>query len=338
MSRALACLLAATVGCGGAPVEPFGTERAVASSAVTKPSAAAEAGSPAPLERVRRNVARSEAAWVARNPRDLLALYTIDASIVSFGAEGQRVERPEEMVRGMTGFFRGLSEARMRTARVVTADDVATVEWVMIGTTREGRVLGVPALSVMWFDAAGLVVREHVFVDEQTTAMQLGDPGARGRPPVALPSSTVWAPSAGLGDEIAVEIARSFYRALGDKDIQALGQLFADRSTYRDMSRPEDVTGREAIERDFQGFASAFPDLSVELEVVVGASGHAAVTGTWSGTMTGTLGAVASTNKRGAVHFADVFEIVDGRIASLTSYTNGAELAYAFFAQEQTRK
>ncbi len=332
MKRVVAVLALAT-GCGGssAPLAPP-PDRALAPAATTSASAPAGPASAAALEHVRQNVTRSEAAWVARSPRDLQILYTPDASIVSFGAEGRRAETPEEMVRGLSGFWSDLAEVRMRTARVVTAGDVAAVEWVVAGSTREGRVLGVPGLSLMWFGADGLVRKEHLFIDEQTTAMQLGDPGARGRPPLGLPAATTFlAASGATAERASTDLAKAFYRSLADKDVDALAGLLADEAVYRDLARPDDVVGRENIARDFRQLVAAFPDLAVDPTDVVATPSHVVVAGTWSGTMTGALGGLASTNRRGDVHFADVLEIAGGKIVRLTSYTNGAELAAAFF-------
>jgi steroid delta-isomerase-like uncharacterized protein len=162
--------------------------------------------------------------------------------------------------------------------------------------------------------------------------MQLGDKSARGRPPAAEPGATEWRVAGDRdGGKAMAAIAVRFYESIGSKDAPALDRFLNDGAVYRDLARPEDVVGRGAITDDFARFGSAFPDLRFEVSRVIASGKHVLVEGAWSGTMTGALGSLVPTNRRGSVHFLDVLEIEDGKVVRLTSYSNGAELAAAFF-------
>lgn len=332
MSRALLGALAVlTAACGAVPADPASRPRPGA-SALPAASAAGPVVTPlrSSADLARENVARSEAAWAARSTTDLAALYSKDAAIFSWGPGGERRETTAEMVRGLSGFWDGLATVKMRTTRVVAEGDVALAEWVVIGRTKEGLSIGVPGASLMTFDKDGLVIREKLYLDEQTTAMQLGDKTARGRPPAAEPGATEWLVARGAEKEEAnAAVALRFYESLASK--RGLDAVLAESALYRDLARPEDVVGRSAIADDFARFGSAFPDLRFETTRVIAAKSHVVVEGAWSGTMTGALGSLVPTKKHGSVHFLDVLEIENDQVVRLTSYSNGAELAGAFF-------
>ena len=67
-----------------------------------------------------------------------------------------------------------------------------------------------------------------------------------------------------------------------------------------------------------------------EPKLVIGAGRYVAVEGTMTGTMKGKLRGLEPSNQSGTLHFLDVFELRDGKIARHTSYMNSQEFFGAF--------
>ncbi len=304
---------------------PDATGAAIASST-------APAREPTGLEPlIRKNVALAESAWATKSTEALAALYTPDAVFVTWGGDGRRQETTAEMVRGLAGFWGGMAAVKMTTTRVVHAGDLAVAEWVVSGTTAERSRVGVAGVSLMWFAPSGLVTREHLYMDEQTVGMQLGEAGIVARPPIVAPTATRWvdASADASGDTAAVELAKTLYVALQRRDDARLAELFAPDAVHIDFSRPDDARGSAAIRAAFAALADAFPDRTITMARAHAGQGHVVVEGLWAGTMTGRLGAAEPTGRGAEVHFVDVLEIEGGVIARLTTYANGVELARA---------
>lgn len=327
------------VGCGSSEQQPqvaSTTDQPAATEAAqaASPPATAEpvAAPKRPLaELIKENVTGSEAAWGSKDIKKLGALYTPDAAFATWGMTGAKEEKGPEMLKGLEGFWAALAEVKLKTGRVIQSNDLAISEWVVTATTQDKKTLGVSGVSLMWFADDGRVKREHLYMDEQTTGMQMGETSLRGRAPMQAPASTEWIAASDSADEKKnVEAVKALYGALDKKDIKAFEGMFADDAVFSDMARPEDVKGKAKIKDDFGKFSKAFPELKLETKQVIGAGKYVVVEGSWTGTMQGQLGTLKASKKSGTIHFVDVFELKDGKVAKLTTYSNGAEFAGAF--------
>ncbi|NUO52893.1 MAG: nuclear transport factor 2 family protein [Polyangiaceae bacterium] len=328
------------VGCGSSEQQPQASDAADqpsatdAAQAASPPVATAEpvAAPKRPLaELIKENVAGSEAAWGAKDIKKLGALYTQDAGFATWGMTGAKEEKGPEMLKGLEGFWAALAEVKLKTGRVIQSNDLAISEWVVTATTQDKKTLGVSGVSLMWFADDGRVKREQLYMDEQTTGMQMGEKSLRGRAPISAPASTEWVTVGNTADEKKnVETIKALYGALDKKDTKAFEGMLADDAVFSDMARPEDVKGKAKIKDDFGKFSKAFPDLKLETKQVIGAGKYVVVEGSWTGTMQGQLGPLKASKKNGTIHFVDVFELKDGKVAKLTTYSNGAEFAGAF--------
>jgi steroid delta-isomerase-like uncharacterized protein len=328
------------VGCGSSEREPQVGEPAdqpaatQAAQAASPPVASAEpvAATKRPLaELIKQNVLDSEAAWAAKDIKKLAATYTEDADFATWSTKGAQLQKGPEMLKGLEGFWGALSEVKLKSSRVTQSGDIAVSEWVVTGTTQDKKTLGVAGVSLMWFAENGLVKREQLYMDEHTTGMQMGDKSLRGRAPAQAPASTEWIAATNSPDEKKnVETIKALYGTLGKKDDKAFEAMLADDAVLSDMARPEDVKGKAKIKDDFFKFSKAFPDLELETKQVIGAGKYVVVEGSWTGTMEGQLGQLKASKKKGTIHFVDIFELRDGKVVKLTSYSNGAEFAGAF--------
>ncbi len=342
--RTISCALALSflVACGSSDpqpqvADPAGQPAATDAAQAEAPPAATSEPAAAPkrplAELVKESVAASEAAWAAKDVKKLETLYTKDASFVTWGLSGPKEQKGAEMIQGLDGFWKSLAEVKMKTSRAIHVGDLVVGEWVVTGTTADKKQLGVSGVSLMWYGEDGKVKREQLYMDEQTVGMQMGEKSLRGRTPAqAQPAaSTEWVTAGGSPDEQKnVEAVKALYATLEKKDTKAFEAALADDAVFADLARPEDVKGKAKIKDDFAKFTKAFPDLKLEAKQVVGAGKYVVVEGSWTGTMEGQLGPLKPTKKKGSLHFVDVFELKDGKVAKLTTYSNGAEFAATF--------
>jgi ketosteroid isomerase-like protein/predicted ester cyclase len=317
-------LAIALLGCGAEAPRPDDPPIATAPSSAT----AAPESEPSALEPlIRKNVALAESAWATKSTEALAALYTPDAVFVTRGADGARQETTSEMVRGLAGFWRGMSAVKMATTRVIHAGDLAAAEWVVSGTTVGRDRVGVAGVSLMWFGPNGLVTREHLYMDEQTVGMQLGEKGIVGRAPISAPTETRWV--GGAEDGASLGVAKALYAALEKNETAELGALFDKDAMHVDWSRADDARGPYPIADGFARIHAAFPDRTFTITRALSTRGHVVIEGAWSGSMKGALGTAPPTGRVATVHFVDIFEMAGSTITRLTTYANGVELAAA---------
>jgi steroid delta-isomerase-like uncharacterized protein len=311
---------------------PAATDAAPAES---PPAASAAPAQPPPkrpmAELIKESTNAAEAAWAAKDMKKLLALYAPDAKLVSFGQAGTKEVGISTMQQELEGLWKGMSEVKLKSARVFQSGSVAVVEWVVAGKTTDAKPIGLAGVSVMTFADDGKIQREHLYMDDQTIGMQMGAKGLKGRQPVALPAATEWL-TAGTADadKKSLDAAKALYAAIDKRDMKTFESAMTDDAVFMDLARPEDIKGKAKVKADLGNFIKAFPDLKLEPKQEIAAGKYVVVEGTWTGTMKGQLGPLKASNKSGTVHFVDVLEIKDGKVAKITTYANSAEFAAAF--------
>jgi len=75
------------------------------------------------------------------------------------------------------------------------------------------------------------------------------------------------------------------------------------------------------------GFRAAFPDLSFEIELVIGEGEYVAARWTASGTHTGLWGAVEPTGRRATFSGVNIFRFDGGKIAEIWNHRDDLGLA-----------
>ena len=102
----------------------------------------------------------------------------------------------------------------------------------------------------------------------------------------------------GLVDHDQVLALDEADRLLGDKKIDELLALFAERAVVVDLAAPRDVTSREAYVRGLRAFAAAFPDFTWESTDRWAAGSYVVDVVRWRGRHTGPLGDLRATGRK----------------------------------------
>ena len=124
----------------------------------------------------------------------------------------------------------------------------------------------------------------------------------------------------------AAELHRGLFGAIVARDYDDLRALFASDAVH--VSGEGDATiGPESVVEEVQGFVTAFPDLSIDIEHqhVVGPS-RSIVEYTFRGTHDGPLDDVATTGEVIPVRACSVVEAHDGFIRRESDYYNTLDM------------
>lgn len=100
----------------------------------------------------------------------------------------------------------------------------------------------------------------------------------------------------------AADVHRRWIEAVNNHDATAAATLYAPNAVVRDPAYQNPLEGREAIQKDFEDFFRAFPDLQFTVRTTIEADGSLASDGAFSGTHQGSLvtdaGEIPPTGKR----------------------------------------
>ena len=113
-----------------------------------------------------------------------------------------------------------------------------------------------------------------------------------------------------MTNEELIARAEDLIAAWNQRDLDRIVSAFCAEARFRDVGRPQDSTGREAVRIDAEEMFESFPDLELELRRTV-ASGHV-VTQEWVARSS------ESALERACVSIADYD--MTGRIASYVRY------------------
>jgi steroid delta-isomerase-like uncharacterized protein len=352
----LVAVLVAAMGCAPEPTlpPPVAATPAPAPPAAPLPPPQVVAPEPPPppkptmADAQRKYLADLEAALAARDAKRFASLYGTGAILVSAGREGvHQATGRDEIEKGREHAFRVVGKAfpdiRWTHTRVLTKGDAMVVEWVAAATDTggfmddkpTGKKLGWRGVSILRFDDDGLVMHETTVLDPLTIMGQLGrgDPRTRVRPPpppLASTTTTWLAANESPEEQKNLEAAKGVYAAFEKKDDKAFLALLSDDVVRSDQTQPEDVKGKEGARRDLQSMTKVFPDLTLTVKNAWAFGALVVTEVELTGTFKGPMGAIKPNGKRGTTHGIDVFEMKDGKVARLTSYANGRELAMQY--------
>jgi len=298
-------IAAAVLGLSAAPDEARMAERQVA--ALTEMVRAVNAG---------------DAAAYAR-------LYDVDATITIPGSpalEGRRAieDYEKDLLREFPG-------ARLGFYAVWQHGPVAAVHYAVNGRTPAGRSMGHEGLLFYRFLPSGLIADERRYLDSLTPMAQLGALGpVPARPLPTLPGgleahTATGSPSEGEN----VALVRASLAALDSKDEGAFLAGIADDAVLDELIEPQPSPGRRNVGAWFERWTRAIPDARSEITGIFGAGAFVLVELVVSGTLDGPLGPIPAANKRFAVHRAAIFQVKGGRLAGISAFMNGKEIAQA---------
>jgi steroid delta-isomerase-like uncharacterized protein len=116
-------------------------------------------------------------------------------------------------------------------------------------------------------------------------------------------------------------LVRRFYEEVWDKgNLEVCDEVFADDYLRHDLRPTEPAPGPEGQKQIAADFRSAFPDLRVEVDILVAEDDY--VVGRWtaSGTHRGPWGAVEPTGRRVTFSAVNIFRFQNGKVADIWNH------------------
>jgi uncharacterized protein (TIGR02246 family) len=276
----------------------------------------------AALTEMMRSVNAGDAARYAR-------LYAEDAVITIHG--GGALEGRSAIEKYEVELLREFPGARLAFYDVWQRGTDAVVHYAVNGRTPAGQSMGHEGLLFYRFAPGGLILEERRYLDSLTPMAQLAalGPGPTRALPT-LPAEMKAHASQGLASEAAnVTLVRAAFAALdAKKQAEFLAKLAPD-AAIDEMIESQPSSGRPGVTAWYDRWTSAVPDARTELTAVLGAGDSVLVEAVVRGTLKAPLGRLHAADKPFAVHRAAIVEVRGGKIARLTFFMNGKELAQA---------
>jgi predicted ester cyclase len=333
----------AVSGCGGAEAPPpQGPPAAAASSAppvaTAEPAAPPAASAPPKTSLAELELASAKAFADALNqhdPEKYAALFALDGVEKATGEpDGSGREAIAAHVKGL---FTAFPDFKIGFSRIWQKGNFAAVSWAwnatdtggFMGNKPSGRAVGTEGISTVVFTDDGLVKELHRYGDGATLMSQLDPKAKKGtfRTPPTLPTSTDVFAAAGSPDEDKdLDVAKGFYAALDDKKAADVMALFTEESTADDFTMPATLRGLKDWKKMYETYVGAFPDFKQAISTQVAVKDYVISEGVLNGTHRGALGPIRATGKPVSLHFVDVLQIKDGKLAHVWTWSNGAEL------------
>ncbi len=125
-------------------------------------------------------------------------------------------------------------------------------------------------------------------------------------------------------------LVRQIYTAYNDRQFDRAVEVVAQDFVWTDPSIGETLNGPEGQRQYMQTWATAFPDSRVEVVNIIANDNSAVVEfigrGKHEGTLKTPVGDIPATGKNVEVHFCDIHEVRNGKIARSRTYFNAAAL------------
>ena len=270
---------------------------------------------------------RMVAAVNAGNAARYAAVYAPDAVIHIAGGASLRgraaIERHEvELLDQFPG-------VRLAFGSVCRKGDEAAVHYAVSARAGGGRSMGHEGVLFYRFDPAGLVQEERRYNDALTPMAQLGLLGeTRTRALPTLPDALEVHDALGTPEEEeSLRIALLAVHAAAESDRDVLLSCLSLDSVVDDLVLPEPFRGHQGVAEYLELCSAAF-DAARSLPVHGFCAGDLVVLEqVLSGTMKGRFGPVAGMGRLFRVHRAQVVQFRNGKIARLSIFMNGMELA-----------
>ncbi len=315
----LSAFVLASAACAAQSVHP--TPPLTAAAAATPP--AAPGRSMRDLQLATLDAMR--AADEAKDARALAALYTEDAAIVRFG--GRSLRGHADIEDGFRGMMAPAAAVRSGFGRVWLKNDVAIVEETFNATLPGGSTspaLGTTLLEVMWFDGQGRIRQEHDYLNQSTLDAQArGELEQHPVPPIPL-STELHVGADSSADAKTIAWAKDFEVASGHSDDAALAGM-DDHVSWRCVLGFSGDS-KDDMAKALAHWRTAFPEQEIDVQNAWPVEDYVVVEYTFSATQKGKFAVFEPTNRPVVWHWAEVWQMKDGRIARGWSYTNFKEV------------
>jgi steroid delta-isomerase-like uncharacterized protein len=339
------------VACGGGDTENKGTNTPTTSPSATgtsttgpTPTTTTQGPAKPPIaDLIKKTLADFDAGFASHDATKCAAVYAADAVFVQPGSAGWVEHKKDDIQKNLEGLFKAFPDVKLTATRTFMKGNSVAIEGVMTGT-HTGEFMGHPAtnkkmggryISIMWFNDAGQIAKEHLYHDHAAMLGHLGhgDPKLRHRNVEAIPTMTIEQimPGDNALEAKNTDAVKTWLASFEKKDDKAYAAALADDITHADYTRPEDVKGKDAAKKAFGELLKTFPDMKMTPTNVLAIGEYVIAEVEMSGTMKGDLGSVKSSGKAGTAHLVDVFKFNhDGKIAWAGRWGSRLEFANAF--------
>jgi ketosteroid isomerase-like protein len=304
---------------------------------IYKPQTTQTAGPPkAPAERNREAADAFGRAFGQNDPKALAELLDPDVDF-SFPGKLDATERTGTLkaLDDLVGAFTGRTYAANRVWQI---GEAVVVEWAMKGT-QTGPWMGVAAtqkevvvagLTLQWFNLNGLINELHVYFDCGSVLAQLGAAPNKaieaGLRPIFAPSEVVYV-AGGTPDEKAnVAIVNASWDALEAKNETGYLAPMADDIEVLRSDRTSSDKGKDERKKFFHWVVAGMSSLSQTPLNAWGAGNFVIEEYTLTGVHSGKLTAAAPSGHALRLHYVDIDELQNGKIARTRTYGNVLEL------------
>lgn len=333
MSRAWLCalLLGSVVACKGGDKKAASPSMPTPAPTSASPAPSAVASAAPPVDAPKDPAFEQQTKWLRAFAE---AFNKHDADAIDRGYSMENSTKWSDY----KSLFADAPDARMALTRSWHIRDVVLVEFVEGGTNEPAgkKPFGYVGAALLWFNPAGQVVDEGVYLDELTLEVQLGTakpPASKVevRPLRAVPPySATWEQhrANGTPEEAKIlGIREQLYSKISANAERDFIGLMTDDIELVAYDEPADAKGKKAAAAIFNSWHTMFSDLKIEPEHSWACENFAIFEGTFAGRHTGPWGPVKATKKEFKNHFVDVTRVnKDGKVDRMWTYSNNAEL------------
>jgi steroid delta-isomerase-like uncharacterized protein len=267
----------------------------------------------------------------AGDARAYASLYAPDAVLTIQGGDvltgRQAIEDYE------AGLLREFPGARLGFRTIWQQESLVVVHYAVSGQTTDGRKMGHEGLLFYRFLQSGLIFEERRYLDSLTPMAQLGALGAvPARPVPAVPARPKVVTVEGELDERGLQnaaMAKASLAALDPSGHAAFLSAVADDVVVDELVEPRPFVGKDGVRAWLDRWTRAVSGAKSELALILIAGDTVVLETVLSGTLNGPLGPVSASGKPFTVHRAAIVETKNGKVARITAFMNGKELAQA---------
>ena len=194
-----------------------------------------------------------------------------------------------------------------------------------------GKAIGLLIGHLIDADASGArAVREAVYVDEGTTAAQLGlspAPARAAEKPSGAVTKVVLAKNDAT-EKANLDAARAIIDAFNKHDLKALEALTPDNYVLIEVHQPKDVDKKASLASTKELFGG-FSDVTLAPQTMWAAGDYVVVEGTLTGTNTGDLTSMGlkKTGKKVTIRYLDIIRFDNGKGVEEWLFYNSAAFA-----------
>jgi hypothetical protein len=192
-----------------------------------------------------------------------------------------------------------------------------------------GRSTGHEGLLFYRFQPSGLIATERRYLDGLTPMAQLGMLGpAPARPVPVLPATIASFVATGSAAEAEnVAVVRRSLGALNERNTAGFLATVADGATFDEVALATPFAGAGAARAWADLWAAAAPDARWEAIEMVPVGDAVLLEAVVRGTLAGPFGRVPAAKTPFAIHRAAIVHLAQGKIAHMTLFMSGRELA-----------